>query len=166
MQIGPTGTAAEAATEAAPAHDAPRENLSATQVARTSRSQSESASSSKQFDLTQYGITVQDIRRNLSPAALYAEAIREDAKCDIADTGALIAFSGRKDRPLPQGQADRRASRLEGRRLVGRGQRPHRRRDVSRSTASGPSTISTRASGCTSSMPLPAGTERIGRRSA
>jgi len=45
-------------------------------------------------DLTQYGITVKDIRRNLSPAALYTEAIREDPKCDIADTGALIAFSG------------------------------------------------------------------------
>jgi phosphoenolpyruvate carboxykinase (ATP) len=48
------------------------------------------------FDLTQYGINVRDIRRNLSPAALYREAIREDAKCDIADTGALIAFSGEK----------------------------------------------------------------------
>src|SRR5262245_6619334 len=48
------------------------------------------------MDLQQYGITVTDIRRNLSPAALYAEAIREDPKCDIADTGALIAFSGAK----------------------------------------------------------------------
>lgn len=47
-------------------------------------------------DLSQYGITVTDIRRNLSPAALYTEAIRDDAKCDIADTGALIAFSGAK----------------------------------------------------------------------
>jgi len=44
-------------------------------------------------DLTQYGITVKDIRRNLSPAALYTEAIREGPKCDIADTGAHIAFS-------------------------------------------------------------------------
>ena len=48
------------------------------------------------FDLTQYGITVGDIRRNLSPAALYTEAIREDPQCDISDTGALIAFSGEK----------------------------------------------------------------------
>jgi phosphoenolpyruvate carboxykinase (ATP) len=48
------------------------------------------------FDLSEYGITVQDVRRNLSPAALYTEAIREDVKCDIADTGALIAFSGTK----------------------------------------------------------------------
>jgi phosphoenolpyruvate carboxykinase (ATP) len=54
------------------------------------------------FDLTQYGITVQDIRRNLSPAALYTEAIREDAKCDIADTGALIAFSGEKTGRSPK----------------------------------------------------------------
>jgi phosphoenolpyruvate carboxykinase (ATP) len=48
------------------------------------------------FDLTQYGITVTDIRRNLSPAVLYTEAIQGDVKCTIADTGALIAFSGAK----------------------------------------------------------------------
>lgn len=54
------------------------------------------------FDLTQYGITVADVRRNLSPAALYTEAIREDSKCDIADTGALIAFSGEKTGRSPK----------------------------------------------------------------
>jgi phosphoenolpyruvate carboxykinase (ATP) len=54
------------------------------------------------LDLAQYGITVKDIRRNLSPAALYAEAIREDPKCDIADTGALIAFSGEKTGRSPK----------------------------------------------------------------
>ena len=54
------------------------------------------------FDLAQYGITVQDIRRNLSPAALYSEAIREDEKCDIADSGALIAFSGEKTGRSPK----------------------------------------------------------------
>ncbi len=54
------------------------------------------------FDLTQYGITVTDIRRNLSPAALYLEAIRGDAKCDIADSGALIAFSGEKTGRSPK----------------------------------------------------------------
>jgi phosphoenolpyruvate carboxykinase (ATP) len=48
------------------------------------------------FDLSQYGITVQDIQRNLSPAVLYTEAIQGDVKCTIADTGALIAFSGAK----------------------------------------------------------------------
>src|SRR5262245_13178760 len=48
------------------------------------------------FDLSQYGITVSDIQRNLSPAVLYIEAIQGDVKCTIADTGALIAFSGDK----------------------------------------------------------------------
>jgi phosphoenolpyruvate carboxykinase (ATP) len=55
-----------------------------------------------EFELRQYGVTVADVRRNLSPAALYAEAIREDPKCDIADTGALIAFSGPKTGRSPQ----------------------------------------------------------------
>ena len=49
-----------------------------------------------EFDLKQYGINVSDVRRNLSPAALYLEAIRGDEKSDIADSGALIAFSGSK----------------------------------------------------------------------
>lgn len=63
---------------------------------------SKSNTESSMLDLSQYGITVKDIRRNLSPAALYAEAIREDAKCDIADTGALIAFSGEKTGRSPK----------------------------------------------------------------
>ena len=51
---------------------------------------------SQAVDLSQYGIDVRDVRRNLAPAALYAEAIRADDQCDIADTGALIAYSGEK----------------------------------------------------------------------
>jgi len=54
------------------------------------------------FDLGQYGLTVAEIHRNLSPAALYREAIRDDAKCDIADSGALIAFSGDKTGRSPK----------------------------------------------------------------
>src|SRR6266576_936925 len=54
------------------------------------------------FDLACYGITVKDVRRNLAPAMLYAEAIREDEKCDISDTGALIAFSGDKTGRSPK----------------------------------------------------------------
>src|SRR6478735_7298546 len=55
-----------------------------------------------QFDLSSYGITVKDVHRNLAPATLYAEAIREDEKCDISDTGALIAFSGDKTGRSPK----------------------------------------------------------------
>ncbi len=54
------------------------------------------------FDLSPYGLTVTDVRRNLSHAALYLEAIREDPKCNLADSGALIAFSGEKTGRSPQ----------------------------------------------------------------
>lgn len=54
------------------------------------------------FDLARHGITVQDVRRNLSPASLYKEAIQGDVKCDIADSGALIAFSGDKTGRSPK----------------------------------------------------------------
>jgi len=67
-------------------------------TAPSSGKETHSVQSSKPaaFDLSRYGITVQDIRRNLSPAVLYTEAIQGDVKCTIADTGALIAFSGAK----------------------------------------------------------------------
>ncbi|MBL8868704.1 MAG: phosphoenolpyruvate carboxykinase (ATP) [Planctomycetaceae bacterium] len=48
------------------------------------------------LDLSCYGITVKDVRRNVSPAGLYVDAIRADPKCNIADSGALIAYSGDK----------------------------------------------------------------------
>src|SRR3954463_9513000 len=63
------------------------------------------------FDLAAYGITVKDVRRNLVPATLYAEALREDDKCDIADTGALIAYSGEKTGRSPK---DKRIVEHEG----------------------------------------------------
>jgi phosphoenolpyruvate carboxykinase (ATP) len=49
-----------------------------------------------EFNLKQHGITVEDIQRNLAPAKLSAEAIREDPKCAFAESGALIAYSGEK----------------------------------------------------------------------
>lgn len=50
----------------------------------------------KTIDLARHGITVRDVRRNLAPAQLYAEAIRDEPDCAIADSGALIAYSGSK----------------------------------------------------------------------
>jgi len=57
---------------------------------------------SQVLDLSSYGITVIDVWRNLAPATLYAEAIREDPRCDISDTGALIAYSGDKTGRSPK----------------------------------------------------------------
>src|SRR5262245_60959571 len=54
------------------------------------------------FDLTAHGLTVEDVRRNLAPASLYAEAIREEPGCAIADSGALIAYSGAKTGRSPK----------------------------------------------------------------
>jgi phosphoenolpyruvate carboxykinase (ATP) len=61
-----------------------------------STSNSPVSNAAKQLDLAEYGITVKDVRRNLSPAMLYTEAIQGDVKCTIADKGALIAYSGTK----------------------------------------------------------------------
>jgi phosphoenolpyruvate carboxykinase (ATP) len=54
------------------------------------------------FLLEDCGIVVEDIRRNLAPSKLYEEAIRYDAKTRIADTGALVAYSGAKTGRSPK----------------------------------------------------------------
>jgi phosphoenolpyruvate carboxykinase (ATP) len=54
------------------------------------------------FNLSSYEITVEDVRRNLPPAELYAEAIRDDPNCAIAEYGALIAYSGAKTGRSPK----------------------------------------------------------------
>src|SRR6516165_4040056 len=54
------------------------------------------------INLTRHGITVEDVRRNLPPAELYAEAIREDPDCAIAESGAPIAYSGIKTGRSPK----------------------------------------------------------------
>ncbi len=51
---------------------------------------------SSAFDLTEYGITVTDLARNLPACTLYEEAIRLEAGSTISDRGALIAYSGTK----------------------------------------------------------------------
>jgi phosphoenolpyruvate carboxykinase (ATP) len=56
----------------------------------------------RHVDLSPHGITVKDVRRNLPPAELYAEAIRGEPDCAIADSGALIAYSGAKTGRSPK----------------------------------------------------------------
>jgi phosphoenolpyruvate carboxykinase (ATP) len=48
------------------------------------------------FDLSAHGITVKEVLRNPAPSQLYEEAIRNDPGTSIADSGALIAYSGAK----------------------------------------------------------------------
>jgi phosphoenolpyruvate carboxykinase (ATP) len=54
------------------------------------------------FDLSKHGITVDDVRRNLAPAALYGEALQADESAALADSGALIAYSGSKTGRSPR----------------------------------------------------------------
>ena len=52
--------------------------------------------------LLDQGITVEDIQRNLPPARLYEQAIRTERDTVIADSGALIAYSGTKTGRSPK----------------------------------------------------------------
>ena len=54
------------------------------------------------FDLSAHGISAKHILRNPSPAMLYEEAIRHDLGTTIADSGALIAYSGEKTGRSPK----------------------------------------------------------------
>jgi phosphoenolpyruvate carboxykinase (ATP) len=49
-----------------------------------------------ELDLISYGITVKTVHRNPSQAQLYEHAIRYEAGSSIADSGALVAYSGDK----------------------------------------------------------------------
>jgi len=60
------------------------------------------------FDLSVHGISVQDVVRNPAPSMLYEEAIRFDPGTTIADSGALIAYSGKKTGRSPN---DKRVTR-------------------------------------------------------
>ncbi len=54
------------------------------------------------LDLTPFGLNVTEVHRNLSPAALYEHAIKYDRSDYIADSGALIAYSGDKTGRSPK----------------------------------------------------------------
>ena len=54
------------------------------------------------LDLAPYGITLENVHRNLSHAVLYEHAIRYEPRSSIADSGALCAYSGAKTGRSPQ----------------------------------------------------------------
>jgi phosphoenolpyruvate carboxykinase (ATP) len=54
------------------------------------------------IDLKAHGITVEEVRHNLTPSQLYEEAIRFDTATRIADSGALVAYSGAKTGRSPK----------------------------------------------------------------
>ena len=54
------------------------------------------------FDLSAHGISAKTVWRNMAPSKLYEEAIRFEPGTTISDTGALIAYSGRKTGRSPQ----------------------------------------------------------------
>ena len=56
----------------------------------------------QQLDLKPYGITVETVLRNLPPARLYEEAIHREPGSSIAESGALVAYSGAKTGRSPQ----------------------------------------------------------------
>jgi phosphoenolpyruvate carboxykinase (ATP) len=54
------------------------------------------------FSLTEHGVSVGEVHRNLPPSRLYEEAIRFDPGTRIADLGALVAYSGSKTGRSPK----------------------------------------------------------------
>jgi phosphoenolpyruvate carboxykinase (ATP) len=54
------------------------------------------------FDVKAHGVTVEDVRRNLNPSKLYEDAIRYEPGAVIADSGALVAYSGAKTGRSPR----------------------------------------------------------------
>ncbi len=54
------------------------------------------------FDLQGLGLEVATVLRNAEPARLYEEAIRYEPGTSIADTGALVAYSGKKTGRSPK----------------------------------------------------------------
>ncbi len=54
------------------------------------------------ISLEQYGIHVMDVRRNVAPALLYEDAIRNDPTAAIARSGALMITSGEKTGRSPR----------------------------------------------------------------
>ena len=64
-----------------------------------------------QLSLKEHGITVEDVRRNLPASKLYEEAIRHEPDARLANSGALVAYSGLKTGRSPK---DKRIVRRPG----------------------------------------------------
>src|SRR5262245_65556569 len=54
------------------------------------------------FTLSEYGLTVEEVHRNLSPSVLYEHAIRYEKDASIAENCALVAYSGIKTGRSPK----------------------------------------------------------------
>ena len=54
------------------------------------------------FNLSQYGLEVQDIYRNTSVPALYEIGLRREKGTAISDVGALLVYSGEKTGRSPK----------------------------------------------------------------
>jgi ATP-dependent phosphoenolpyruvate carboxykinase len=54
------------------------------------------------FNLEDHGITVAEIHRNIPPSALYEHAMRYEKGTNIAENGALVAYSGVKTGRSPK----------------------------------------------------------------
>jgi phosphoenolpyruvate carboxykinase (ATP) len=54
------------------------------------------------FKLNEYGIDVETVLRNASPATLYQDALQHDSAATLSDRGALIAYSGDKTGRSPK----------------------------------------------------------------
>ena len=54
------------------------------------------------FNLSEYGIDIDNVERNTSPASLYQQAFQLDKGASLSSTGALIAYSGDKTGRSPK----------------------------------------------------------------
>jgi phosphoenolpyruvate carboxykinase (ATP) len=66
------------------------------------------------FDLSAYGISVQRVLRNPSPALLYEQALRNERGTAITATGAMVAMSGEKTGRTPKDKRICREEESEG----------------------------------------------------
>ena len=55
-----------------------------------------------EFNLESHGLSVKTVLRNLGPSRLYEEALRHETGSGIADSGALVAYSGTKTGRSPK----------------------------------------------------------------